>query len=91
MYYTYILKSLKDGSFYIGNTRNIENRLARHNLGHGKYTKSKTPYIVIHKEEYGTRSEAMRREKQIKSYKGGVAFKKLIASTGGGAVKRTCL
>ncbi|MBI2074794.1 MAG: hypothetical protein HYT83_03090 [Candidatus Levybacteria bacterium] len=35
---------------------------------------------LIHKEEYSSLAEARRREKQIKSYKGGNAFKKLIES-----------
>ena len=34
---------------------------------------------VIYKEEFQTASEAKLREKIIKSYKGGNAFKKLIA------------
>ncbi|MCF7808908.1 MAG: hypothetical protein K9N38_10365, partial [Candidatus Marinimicrobia bacterium] len=36
------------------------------------------PLVLIHKESFATRMEAENREKQIKSYKGGQAFKRLI-------------
>ena len=42
-------------------------RLARHDLGTTHYTKQGTGWKVIHTEEYPTRSEAMRREKWLKS------------------------
>jgi len=36
------------------------------------------PLRLIYQEEYSTRVEAAKREKTIKSYKGGNAFKRLI-------------
>lgn len=78
MYYVYILKSLNKDSYYVGHTKNIYQRLLRHNIGEMKSTKTNAPYKVIHFEEFETRSKAMRREQQIKSYKGGDAFRKLI-------------
>ncbi|MCH7883175.1 GIY-YIG nuclease family protein [Patescibacteria group bacterium] len=78
MYYVYILKSLNKDSYYVGYTKNIYQRLLRHNIGEMKSTKASAPYKVIHFEEFETRSKAMRREQQIKSYKGGDAFRKLI-------------
>lgn len=50
----------------------------KHNLGQVRATKSGVPWNVIYLEQKATRSEAIRRELQIKSYKGGEAFKKLI-------------
>jgi putative endonuclease len=35
--------------------------------------------MLIYVEEFGSKTEALFREKQIKSYKGGEAFKRLIA------------
>ena len=78
MYQVYILESLKNGSYYIGYTANLAVRLKRHNLGHGKYTRRNLPYKIVWSETYATRSEAMRREKEMKSYKGGEEFKKLL-------------
>lgn len=78
MYVVYILKSKKTDKFYIGQTNNLEARLKRHNNGNNKSTKAGIPWSVVYHESCPTRSEAFRREQQIKSYKGGVAFKKLV-------------
>ena len=77
-YYVYILRSLKDGKFYIGSTSHLKTRLSFHNAGLQRSTKSRIPFELIYSEEYGSKSEALKIEKQIKSYKGGEAFKKLI-------------
>jgi len=78
MYCTYIIRSKTTGKFYIGSTQNLENRLKRHNQGHTKSISGKGPFELIHKEVFETRRKAYKRERQIKSYKGGNAFKKLI-------------
>jgi putative endonuclease len=79
MYYTYILKSYSSSShYYIGYTHNIETRLIDHNSGLVKSTKRYMPWKLIYFETYETKSEARLRELQIKSYKGGLAFKELI-------------
>ncbi len=78
MFYTYILKSLKTGKHYIGSTDDLIGRLKRHNSGRNKSTKSGIPWIMIYQESFATKQEAYRREMQIKRYKGGEVFKKLI-------------
>ncbi len=78
MFNVYILKSEKDSKFYIGSTKNIEQRLYRHNKGLVKSTKNRIPFVLVYCEEFLTLSEARRRERQIKSYKGGKAFDNLI-------------
>lgn len=78
MFYVYILQSLKDGSYYIGQTKDLERRVFKHNSGASHFTKPRTPYKVIYSESLPDRITAIKREKQIKSYKGGEAFKKLI-------------
>jgi putative endonuclease len=67
MYYTYVLKSLKDGGIYIGHTSDIKRRLEEHNSGISKSTKHRLPFELIYSEKFRTRSEAMRREKYLKS------------------------
>lgn len=74
----YVLQSDRDGGYYIGCTSNLVRRLEEHNAGLTKSLKYRTPLRVIHTELCKTQSEAYAREKQIKKYKGGVAFKKLI-------------
>ncbi len=78
MYIVYILKSLKINRYYIGHCGDLEIRLRRHNKGLVKSTKKFKPWKIIYSEVFDTRSEAYRRELQIKSYKGGEAFKRLI-------------
>ncbi|OGY45686.1 MAG: endonuclease [Candidatus Buchananbacteria bacterium RIFCSPHIGHO2_02_FULL_38_8] len=78
MYYVYILKSLNSDGYYIGHAKDLNIRLERHNDGKVRSTKSRRPWKVIYTENFNTKQEAYRREKQIKSYKGGAAFKRLI-------------
>ena len=77
-HYVYILQSLKDGRYYIGETSNVEERLKFHNSGRQRSTKNRIPFRIVLTEEYPDREEALKREKQIKSWKGGQAFKALI-------------
>ena len=69
MYYTYILYSETKDRYYIGHTKDLKLRLQRHNEGWSKSTKSGIPWIVLYSEEYPTKSEAMKREYQIKRMK----------------------
>jgi putative endonuclease len=56
-----------DGSFYTGYTKNLEARTRLHQNGNGaKYTKSHMPLKLAYTETFGSRSEAMRREREIK-------------------------
>ena len=68
-YRVYILKSQKDGSYYIGHTLDIDSRLERHNQGRVKSTKGKRPWTLAYHEEYPDRSSAMAREEDIKKRK----------------------
>ena len=78
MYFTYILKSRNFDHFYIGHTADLGKRLSEHNSSRVKSTKKYLPWEIIYYESINTKSEAYKRELQIKSYKGGNAFKKLI-------------
>ena len=78
MYVVYIIYSGSLKKFYIGQTNNFKIRLAKHNNGLVKSTKNGKPWQVVRLEYFNTRSEAIRRERQIKSYKSGNGFKKLI-------------
>ena len=78
MYYVYILQSNKHGRYYIGHTEQIDERLKTHNSGRVKSTKNGIPWSLIYTEVCESKSLACRREIQIKRYKGGILFKKLI-------------
>ncbi|MGM0621176.1 MAG: GIY-YIG nuclease family protein [Bacteroidota bacterium] len=74
----YILESKLDGSFYIGQTSNLENRLKRHNNGKNRSTKAKRPWKIIYFEEVNSRSEAIKLEQKIKRWKKRELIKKFI-------------
>lgn len=62
----YILKC-KDHTLYTGYTNDLKRRLEMHNNGKGaKYTRGRGPFQVMHVETYSTKTEAMKREYQIK-------------------------
>ncbi len=70
-YEVYVLISLKDGTRYIGYGEDAETRLKRHNKGDNRFTKGHQPWKLVYKEcGYKTRSEAMKREKHLKSGQG---------------------
>jgi len=77
-YFLYIIKSKKSGGFYIGTTGNLDDRLRRHNGGYSGYTKSGVTWDMVYTEVFNSRSEALAREKQLKSWKNKAKLQKLI-------------
>lgn len=64
--FVYILRC-KDGSLYTGWTNNLKNRLTMHNSGLGaKYTRGRGPCELVYFESFENKSEALRREVEIK-------------------------
>ena len=65
-WFVYILRC-SDGSYYTGYTNDMEKRLDVHNIGQGaKYTRSRRPCKVVFTEQQETKSDALKREAQIK-------------------------
>lgn len=65
-HYCYMLRCA-DGSLYTGYTTDPERRLQEHNAGKGaKYTRTRTPCVMVHCEAFSSKEEAMRREYEIK-------------------------
>lgn len=57
----------KDGSFYTGYTKNLDERTRLHESGKGaRYTRMHEPKQVAYVEFFDSRSKAMKREKTIK-------------------------
>jgi putative endonuclease len=77
-YYVYILKSLKDGKYYIRCTSDVEAHLQFHNSGLQRSTKSRVLVELVIFETHPSKELALKREKQIKGWKGGEAFKRLV-------------
>ena len=79
MWFVYVLKSLKDGKYYIGSTSDLKRRIHQHNQGGNTSTKHRRPLELVYSETYNTEEEAVAREFLIKRYKGGQAFKRLVS------------
>lgn len=63
----YVLRC-RTGHLYTGCTTDVERRVREHNAGTGsKFTRSRLPVSLVYKEEAGSRSEALRRERAIKA------------------------
>lgn len=78
MFYTYILKSHKEGSYYIGSCEDVQKRLKLHNQGSVPSTKRYVPWQLVYSEKYHDLISARRRELQIKSWKKRSAIEKLL-------------
>lgn len=70
MYKVYVLKSQASGYRYVGQTSNLSKRVKDHNSGESKYTKNRGPWELVYNESYQSRSEAVNREKYLKTGKG---------------------
>ncbi len=78
MYTVYILKSRKAERYYVGYSADVEQRIKSHNGGKVRSTKAYRPWDVVYEEAHTTKQDAYRREHEIKSYKGGDAFRILV-------------
>jgi putative endonuclease len=79
MFTTYVLYSEKYDKIYIGYTSNLQQRLISHNqLATKGWTIKFRPWQLIYKEEFEIKSEATKREKQLKSYQGRTFIRNLI-------------
>ena len=69
----YILRSETTSTYYVGHTDDLPRRIAQHNDPeyHGsKHTKrNKGPWVCVYTEQYDTRAEAIKREREIKAKK----------------------
>jgi len=82
MFYVYVLRIKNTGRYYIGQTQDLTKRLEKHQRGDTKSMKNRGAFELVHVERYSSRSDAMKREKEIKSYKGGEAFRRLMKNLG---------
>jgi len=65
-YFVYVIESA-EGSRYTGQTPDLERRLKEHNGGNSHSTKHGSSWRIVYHEQFGTRGEAMKREKYLKT------------------------
>jgi len=67
-YYVYLLTNANHVVLYVGVTNNLARRVAQHKAGtHEGFTKKYNVHKLVHFETYGTITDAIAREKQIKA------------------------
>ena len=68
-YIVYILQC-SDKTYYVGCTNNLEKRLKQHNTSKwgAHYTKIRRPVTLKYSEKFATLSEALKREREKKSW-----------------------
>ena len=74
----YILKSIKNGRFYIGSTNNLERRIREHFSGRSKYTSEVLPLILVFSQRYESLLKARRVECWLKRLKNKDIFERII-------------
>ena len=78
-YYTYILQSQKNNSFYIGYTSDLKKRFIEHNAGLSQATKPFCPWKLIFYEAFLNRIDAKNREEYLKGGYGRRSIKAMLA------------
>ena len=83
MFIVYIIRSENTGKIYIGQTSNLDVRLQRHNrqliTKKSSFThKNGGNWKPVYTEQFATRTEAVKREKELKSHQGREFIKKVI-------------
>jgi putative endonuclease len=82
MWHIYIIYSIKIDRYYVGYIDDIQWRLERHNAGWGKYTKRGIPWKLVYTESFNTKSETLKREREIKRKKSRKYIEELISHAG---------
>jgi putative endonuclease len=78
LYYVYVIRSI-EGRHYVGSTENVEKRLKQHNAPANRgWTNRFTEWKEIYREEFETRLEARRRERDIKKKGGWSGLQRLV-------------
>lgn len=78
-YFVYAIKSKKNGRIYIGISKAPFKRLKEHNAGETKSTKGYRPWFLVYYKLIGSRIEARKEEKRLKSGHGRELLRSAIA------------
>ena len=80
MYYTYVLRSLKDKKFYTGFTANLKLRFEEHHRGRVSSTIDRRPFVLVYYEACRDKKDALHREKYLKTYHGKMFLRNRLKS-----------
>ena len=79
-FYVYIIYSAEIDQYYIGHSADLVDRVYRHINSGSKSTKKTNDWKLMYSEETETKSQAVRREKEIKNKKSRKYIEWLIKS-----------
>ena len=80
MYYTYVLKSKKDGKMYTGFTKDLKLRFEQHEKGLVQSTRHRRPLELIYYEACLSEDDALHRERYLKTHYGKMFLKNRLKS-----------
>jgi putative endonuclease len=80
MFYTYVLQSTKDVNFYVGFTKNLKLRFEQHEKGLVEATVNRRPLKLVYYEACLEQTDAVRREKYLKTYLGKMFLRNRLKS-----------
>jgi putative endonuclease len=69
-YHVYVIYSEKFDKIYIGMSTDLEKRVFAHNHLPKGWTKNFRPWVLVYSEKFEDKSNALNREKELKSHKG---------------------
>jgi putative endonuclease len=82
MFFLYLLFSSSKNKSYVESTGDIlEEQVCKHNSNHKGFTDSVGDWEIKYSEEYQTKTEALKRENEIKKWKSRKLIEKLINKT----------
>ena len=78
-FHVYILFSAAADRYYVGFTGDeLQGRLRKHNSNHKGFTGKCNDWVIVYKELFEHKQDAMQREKEIKNWKSRIKIKELI-------------
>ena len=66
-HYVYVLRSSKDGNFYVGYSSDLKRRINQHESGKVPSTADRRPLELVYYEACRTQADATKREKYLKT------------------------
>lgn len=76
--FVYILKSLKNASYYIGSTSDIDRRIQEHRVGKSKYTGEILPVMLVFSQKFESLVFARKVEYWLKKQKSRKLIEQII-------------
>ena len=76
--YVYYLRSIKNGSFYVGFTCDLEKRITEHNTGFNVSTRPGLPWELMYYEAHRNEDDARRREGYLKTTQGRQSLRRML-------------